>query len=170
MNFLARFRPAPEVEIASDAVENVRRRSFSAAQFRDEELARAAEERALEDAAEATAAEAAAQTRAQRLAHVVTGSPNIELRSGMVDADAMSALFAGADVVMSLHRSEGLGLVLAEAMLRGLPPQRTCAASRWSRCPRRCSPRWTAPSAARLASTTRWARISSAPFTRRPPY
>ena len=38
------------------------------------------------------------------------------LRSGEVDA-----LYARSDVVMSLHRSEGFGLVLAEAMLRGLP-------------------------------------------------
>ncbi|MES2146528.1 MAG: DUF4274 domain-containing protein [Pseudomonadota bacterium] len=69
MNFLARFRSAPEEEFDTGAVENVRRRSFSAAQFRDEELARADEERALQEAAEAAAAEAAAQTRAQRLAH-----------------------------------------------------------------------------------------------------
>ena len=46
---------------------------------------------------------------------------NIELRPDVIDAAEMEALYAEADVVLSLHRSEGLGLVLAEAMLRGLP-------------------------------------------------
>lgn len=45
---------------------------------------------------------------------------NIELRGDVLDEDGMAALFDEADVVMSLHRAEGLGLVVAEGMLRGL--------------------------------------------------
>ena len=36
-------------------------------------------------------------------------------------AKTVSDLYAEADAVLSLHRSEGFGLVIAEAMLRGLP-------------------------------------------------
>jgi glycosyltransferase involved in cell wall biosynthesis len=39
----------------------------------------------------------------------------------MFDAADRHALTACADIVMSLHRSEGLGLVPAEAMLLGIP-------------------------------------------------
>lgn len=46
---------------------------------------------------------------------------NVELRGETLTRTAMDALYAEADVVLSLHRSEGFGLVIAEAMLRGLP-------------------------------------------------
>ncbi|MEE1654757.1 glycosyltransferase family 4 protein [Microvirga sp. CF3062] len=46
---------------------------------------------------------------------------NIELTGGILDEAGMDALYGCADVVMSLHRAEGLGLPLAEGMLRGLP-------------------------------------------------
>lgn len=65
MNLLARFRapePEPEEELPP------RKRTFSAKQYRDEELARSAELRAAQEAADAAAAEAAAQARAARLA------------------------------------------------------------------------------------------------------
>jgi glycosyltransferase involved in cell wall biosynthesis len=48
------------------------------------------------------------------------GADNIELRGEVLDEAGMAALFDEADVVMSLHRAEGLGLVVAEGMLRGL--------------------------------------------------
>ena len=65
MNFLARFRAEPEPELEELPP---RRRTFSATQYRDEELARAAEARAAQDAADAAAAEVAAEARARRLA------------------------------------------------------------------------------------------------------
>jgi len=67
MNFLARFKSAPEVVLEGEDAPT-RRRTFSAAQFRDEELARAAEARAAQEAADAAAAEAAEAARAARLA------------------------------------------------------------------------------------------------------
>ena len=38
-----------------------------------------------------------------------------------MSAAEIDALYADSDVVISLHRSEGFGLILAEAMMRGLP-------------------------------------------------
>lgn len=68
MNFLSRFRSAqPEAEPEAEELP-ARRRTFSATQYRDEELARAAAARAAQDAVDAAAAEAAAQARAQRMA------------------------------------------------------------------------------------------------------
>jgi hypothetical protein len=68
MSFLSRFStnaaPAPSEADAAYA----RRRTFSATQFRDEELARAAEVRAAREAAEQAAQEAADAFRAARLA------------------------------------------------------------------------------------------------------
>ena len=64
MNFLARFKSQPEVEEDLPP----RRRTFSAAQFREEELARAAEARAAQEAADEEAAAAAEAARAARLA------------------------------------------------------------------------------------------------------
>jgi glycosyltransferase involved in cell wall biosynthesis len=48
-------------------------------------------------------------------------APNMELRDGTFDEAGMEALYAGADVLLSLHRAEGFGLSLAEAMRRGVP-------------------------------------------------
>lgn len=66
MSFLTRFHPAP-AESQAEPEEYVRRRSFSAAQYREQELARATEERAVQEAEDQAAAEIAAQARAQRL-------------------------------------------------------------------------------------------------------
>lgn len=49
------------------------------------------------------------------------GSNGVELHEETVTAEQMNALFGMSDVVISLHRSEGFGLILAEAMVRGLP-------------------------------------------------
>jgi glycosyltransferase involved in cell wall biosynthesis len=48
-------------------------------------------------------------------------APNIELRDGTLDEAGMEALFGEADLLLSLHRAEGFGLSLAEAMRRGIP-------------------------------------------------
>ena len=53
---------------------------------------------------------------------------NIEFLGDMLDEAGMNELYERADVVLCLHRSEGLGLVIAEAMLRGIP----VVATNWS--------------------------------------
>ncbi|MDE2240021.1 MAG: glycosyltransferase [Rhodospirillales bacterium] len=47
--------------------------------------------------------------------------PNIQVISGVWPKARMATLMECADIVLSLHRAEGFGLVLAEAMLRGKP-------------------------------------------------
>lgn len=47
--------------------------------------------------------------------------PKITIRSGDLNADEMDRWWDDIDVVVSLHRSEAFGLVVAEAMLRCLP-------------------------------------------------
>ncbi len=47
--------------------------------------------------------------------------PNIELDTRTLSAAEHAGTMAACDIVLSLHRSEGFGLVPAEAMLAGLP-------------------------------------------------
>lgn len=56
-----------------------------------------------------------------QLVAAVAGSPNIRLVTDTLSPDASLALTAATDVVLSLHRSEGFGLVAAEGMLLGKP-------------------------------------------------
>ncbi len=58
----------------------------------------------------------AARLRARAIA-----DPRIELIERHLSAEAFDGLYRGADVLLSLHRSEGFGLTLAEAMAAGLP-------------------------------------------------
>ena len=51
----------------------------------------------------------------------IEGMTNVKLIDGTIDAAAMNDLYRRVDIVMSLHRSEGFGLVVAEAMLNSLP-------------------------------------------------
>ena len=51
----------------------------------------------------------------------IAGAANIWLETRTLPARDRDALMACADIVLSLHRSEGFGLVLAEAMLLGRP-------------------------------------------------
>ncbi len=51
----------------------------------------------------------------------IAGAANIRLETRTLPARDRDALMACADIVLSLHRSEGFGLVLAEAMLLGRP-------------------------------------------------
>lgn len=51
----------------------------------------------------------------------VRDTENIELVTDRYSDAEMHMLYAKADVVLSLHRAEGFGLIIAEAMLRGIP-------------------------------------------------
>jgi glycosyltransferase involved in cell wall biosynthesis len=62
-----------------------------------------------------------------RLAQMARG-PNIRLETHTLPPEDRHALTACADIVLSLHRGEGFGLVLAEAMLLGKP----VVATAWS--------------------------------------
>jgi len=58
----------------------------------------------------------------------VADHPNIQIDTRTLPAADNFALMAACDIVLSLHRSEGFGLVPAEAMLLGLP----VVATEWS--------------------------------------
>lgn len=51
----------------------------------------------------------------------VAGDPAIRLMTESLSADDMALLTASSDIVLSLHRSEGYGLLLAEAIWLGKP-------------------------------------------------
>lgn len=57
----------------------------------------------------------------RRLNEIAAGDDRIEVRDGFLDRGGMWALQACCDCYISLHRSEGLGLGLAECMLLGKP-------------------------------------------------
>jgi glycosyltransferase involved in cell wall biosynthesis/SAM-dependent methyltransferase len=57
----------------------------------------------------------------QELADAVADRPEIHLFEDNVAADAKNAMVANCDCYVSLHRSEGLGLTMAEAMYFGKP-------------------------------------------------
>jgi glycosyltransferase involved in cell wall biosynthesis len=63
-----------------------------------------------------------------RLRAAVAGVPNIRLDTTTLPRADSHALTRAADIVLSLHRSEGFGLVAAEAMLLGRP----VVATAWS--------------------------------------
>ena len=46
---------------------------------------------------------------------------NIEIVRGFLDDTAMKALYRRSDIFLSLHRAEGFGLPMLEAMARGIP-------------------------------------------------
>ena len=64
----------------------------------------------------------------EELAAVIDGDPRITLLDRTLDRSELDALIAGCDALMLLHRSEGFGLPLAEAMGQGLP----VVATNWS--------------------------------------
>lgn len=55
----------------------------------------------------------------KRMRELADQSPNIHLIKGYLDRKDLSSLFDTADCFVSLHRSEGFGLGMAEAMVRG---------------------------------------------------
>lgn len=66
------------------------------------------------------ASEAASEPQLMaRLRHTIGDAPNIRMYEELLTADEMQDLIASVDVVLSLHRAEGFGLVMAQAMLAG---------------------------------------------------
>ena len=57
----------------------------------------------------------------RRVQAAIAGSANIQLLAGDLLAPEYERLLDAADILLSLHRSEGFGLPLATAMLRGKP-------------------------------------------------
>lgn len=55
------------------------------------------------------------------LEEMVGGAPNIVVHRNFLDAAELSDLYRSADVLLSLHRAEGFGLPMLEAMAHGLP-------------------------------------------------
>lgn len=66
----------------------------------------------------------------------ITGAGNIRLIDAVWDRAELQTLLASADVYLSLHRSEGFGLTLAEAALQGIP----IVATNWSGSTDICPP------------------------------
>jgi glycosyltransferase involved in cell wall biosynthesis len=64
----------------------------------------------------------------QALKAAIGGAENIRVIEGMFASEDMAGLVAASDIVISLHRSEGFGLVPAEAMRLGKP----VVATNWS--------------------------------------
>jgi glycosyltransferase involved in cell wall biosynthesis len=56
-----------------------------------------------------------------RIVHAMDAAPNMRLETRTFSTQDTHAMTAAADIVLSLHRSEGFGLVLAEAMLLNKP-------------------------------------------------
>ena len=56
-----------------------------------------------------------------RLQHRIGAARNIRVLSAMLEKRAVHSLIRACDALVSLHRSEGFGLVLAEAMSLGVP-------------------------------------------------
>ncbi|WP_436493061.1 FkbM family methyltransferase [Actinokineospora sp. HUAS TT18] len=58
---------------------------------------------------------------AEQLRAAVAKDPRIELMERYLSVEEMDELYATSDCYVSLHRSEGFGLTVAEAMVRGMP-------------------------------------------------
>jgi glycosyltransferase involved in cell wall biosynthesis len=57
---------------------------------------------------------------AERLRYAIGGDERIELIENYLTVAELEALYTDSDAYVSLHRSEGFGLTVAEAMIRGL--------------------------------------------------
>ena len=57
----------------------------------------------------------------EKLSAIVKQHQNIELINRHLDNSEMDALYESADVYVSLHRAEGFGLTISDAMSRGIP-------------------------------------------------
>lgn len=64
----------------------------------------------------------------RRIEEAVADADNIDLITQSMSREEVASLYARSDVLLSLHRAEGFGLPIAEAMLAGLP----VVATNWS--------------------------------------
>lgn len=55
------------------------------------------------------------------LLNIASTYPNIELVPGYVEDERIRELYAGADALVSLHRAEGFGFSISDAIARGIP-------------------------------------------------
>ena len=60
-------------------------------------------------------------TDLRQIAALASGLPNVRIETRTFPQDDSSALLHHSDIILSLHRSEGFGLVPAEAMMLGKP-------------------------------------------------
>ena len=81
-----------------------------------------------------------------RLQSAAADLPNVMIETRTRPRDDAHAVMAAADIVLSLHRSEGFGLVPAEAMLLGKP----VVATAWSGTEDFLDDRWAVRVPARL--------------------
>lgn len=58
---------------------------------------------------------------ADKLAHIAEQHPNVIVLDGYMDDLELSRLYDDADAYVSLHRAEGFGLTISDAMSRGIP-------------------------------------------------
>jgi glycosyltransferase involved in cell wall biosynthesis len=58
---------------------------------------------------------------AERLRYLVDGDSRVQLMERYLSVEELDDLYASSDAYVSLHRSEGFGLTVAEAMIRGMP-------------------------------------------------
>jgi glycosyltransferase involved in cell wall biosynthesis len=73
-------------------------------------------------------AEAEGHPRLDTLRRMTEGRDDIDIRAETLAPAQIGALIAGSDILISLHRAEGFGLPLAEAMANGV----TVVATGWS--------------------------------------
>ena len=81
-----------------------------------------------------------------RLREAAGGLPNVRFDTRTLARDEALAVMAACDIVLSLHRSEGFGLVPAEAMML----ERAVVATAWSGTADFLDARWSVPVASRL--------------------
>ena len=68
----------------------------------------------------------------QRLRNMIADHPNIIVIDQTMDYREILSLSASCDIYVSLHRSEGLGLNLLEAMSLGKPAIATAGPATWT--------------------------------------